>query len=116
LEHFDCVIPLLPAQGCEQGGSVCNGQGRPKKRASLHHTSSSGLLISYSSLTAGEVALWPDCLNQLNAYSEDSPFLAKTPQVLIGADKNLPVTDSAGGQNAFADLILGDDLERWIRL
>ena len=41
LEHFGRVIPPLPAQGREQGGSGRNGQGRPKKRASPHHTGSS---------------------------------------------------------------------------
>src|SRR5262249_27861362 len=41
IEHFGRVIPALSAQGCEQGRSRCNGQGRPEKRASLHHTSSS---------------------------------------------------------------------------
>src|SRR5947207_5775457 len=41
LEHFGRVIPPLPVQGCEQRRSVCSGQGRPKKRASLYHTSSS---------------------------------------------------------------------------
>src|SRR5206468_2486583 len=41
VEHVGRVIPPLLAQGCEQAGSVCNGQSRPKKCASLHHTSSS---------------------------------------------------------------------------
>ena len=40
LEHLGRVIPPLPAQGREQGGSGRDGQGRPEKRASLHRTGS----------------------------------------------------------------------------
>src|SRR5262249_37714099 len=41
LEHFARVVPPLPAQGLEQGWSGCASQGRPKKRASPHPTTSS---------------------------------------------------------------------------
>ena len=43
LEHFGRVLPPLPAQGREQGGAAAHGQGRPKKRASLHRTRSSAV-------------------------------------------------------------------------
>jgi choline dehydrogenase-like flavoprotein len=53
LKHFGRVIPPLPAQGCEQGGSGCNGQGRPKKRASLHRTNSSAVEKTWKPFGAG---------------------------------------------------------------
>ena len=58
-EDLGRVIPAFSAQGREQGGSGGNGQGRPKKRASLHRSSLKpvSLAVSFNSVDSTRIGL-----------------------------------------------------------
>src|SRR5262249_31229402 len=118
IEHFARVVPPLPAQGLEQGWSGRASQGRPKKRASPHRTTSSAGAKRVGAIGSGvprdgnSTLLSTLALN--HSALEDAGL---SPDFSFGVNKERPLRprDEPGGRATDAAPRRGLPRPRWPR-